>query len=85
MANAIARAREMQAVARGDGLQVAVVVGVAEIGLQHIVVHIAHRKLCLNARQFKGLELQIGHSSRGILCQRLVDTQADLLARRHLS
>ena len=33
---------------RGHGLQVAVVVGVLEAGLEHVVVHVADRELGLH-------------------------------------
>jgi len=83
MANAIARPREKDPVLGRYALQIAMIVRVAKVGLQHVVVDVAHREFRAHAGQIHGLELQIGHGSRGVLRQSLVDAQADLLARHH--
>jgi len=67
-----------------DGLQVAVVIGIAKVALEHIVVDIADREICAYPRNAHGLELQVGHRARGILRQGLIDVQSDLLAWDHL-
>ena len=61
------------------------VVGVLEIGLQHVVVDVADRELGAHSRQAHGLELQVGHRAGGVLGQRLVDAHADLAAGFHLA
>jgi len=61
------------------------IVGVAEISLQHIVVGITDRQLCAHSRQAQSLELQVGHSAGGVLGEGLVDTQADLDAGLELA
>jgi len=85
VADAVARAREEQAVLGRHALQIAVVVRVAKVGLQHVVVGIADGELRADAGQVHGLELQVGHGAGGVLRQGLVDAQADLFAGDHLA
>ena len=51
------------------------VIGVLEPHLDGVVVDIAHRKLVAYHVQPEGLELEVGHGTRGILCKRLVYVQ----------
>ena len=82
--NAVPGPREVDPVLRGDGLQEAMIVGVLEARLQHVVVHIADRQLGLHPRHSHRLKLQIRHRARGVLSQRLVDPDADLFAGHEL-
>src|SRR5215471_16061467 len=81
MADAVARSGVIQAVLGGHVLQVDVVIGVPEIPLQHVVIHITHGQLRPHARYASGFKLQIGQGAQGILRQGLIDAQGDLLAR----
>ncbi len=80
VANAVAGAREADAVAARDRQEVAVVVGVLEAGLEGVVVDIADRELGGEAFDAHGLELEIGHRPRRVLRQGLVDADADFAA-----
>ncbi len=85
VANAIARTRVVQTVLRSDILQVDVIIGVAKITLQHVVIHIAHRQLCLHLRHLNRLKLQIRQGARGVLGQGLVDIERNFLAGGHVA
>jgi hypothetical protein len=65
------------------GLKVLVVIGIFEAHLQRIVVHVGYGNLRPHPRYPHGFELQIGHGTRGILCQRLIDTDSYLISRFH--
>ena len=54
------------------------IIGILEARLQHVVVHITDRQLCLQPGDSHRLKLQVRHGSRGILSQRLVYSDADL-------
>ena len=56
------------------------VVGVAGIGLDDVVVHVAHRTFDLDARQSHGFEFEEDHGAGRVLRQCLVDAQADLFS-----
>jgi len=53
------------------------VVGVSEIGLKEVVIHVGDGKLRTNPRKADGLELKIGHRARGVLSKGLVDLDGD--------
>ena len=61
------------------------VVGVAGVDLEYLVVDVADRELRLDAGHAHRLELQVGQGAGGVLGQRLVDSDADLLAGHHLA
>ena len=85
MADAVAGAREPDAVLCGHGLEVAVVVRVFKAGLQRVVVDIGHAQLGLDARDAHRLELEIGHRAGRVLRERLVNAQGDLAAGGHVA
>jgi hypothetical protein len=78
--DAVARPAEVDAVSLAGSLQVTVVVGVTEVGLQEIVVHILGRQFHPHPLHPQGLELQHGHGAGGVLEQGMIDTDGDLLA-----
>ena len=80
VADAVARPREVDAVLGRDALQEAMVVGVLEARLEHVVVDVADRELRAHARDAHRLELEVGHRAGGVLRQRLVDAERDLAA-----
>ncbi|MPN65081.1 hypothetical protein SDC9_212860 [bioreactor metagenome] len=51
----------------GDGLYVFVVIGIFKPGLQHVVVDIGDRELCLDPADVHGLKLQVGHRAGRVL------------------
>src|SRR3989304_2515242 len=67
VADAVARPREVDAVLGGHALKEAVVVGVLEAGLEHVVVDVTHGQFCADAGDAHGLELEVGHGARGVL------------------
>src|SRR5699024_609531 len=62
-----------------------VVFGVLAAGLKQIVVHVLDRHFGLCALQAQCLQLQHHHRARGVLGERLVDSQGDFGAGRHLA
>ncbi len=76
--HAVSRRREDDAVAGGRGEEEAVVVRILEIGLDEVVVDVAHGELRLHPVDPEGLELEVSHGSRGVLGESLVYAQADL-------
>ena len=85
MADAVARAGEVDAVLFRDGLDVAVVVGVFKAGLQRVVVDVGDAALGLDARHAHRFKFEVRHRARGVLRQCLVDAQAHVGARRHFA
>ena len=85
MANTVSWAREPDAVLFGDALDKAVVIGVFKAGLQGIVVDISNAPLCFDTRNAHCLKFEIGHGTGRILCEGLIDFQADLAADCHLA
>ena len=85
MANAVAGPGVIDAMFFCYGLNVTVVIGVFKAALQCIMVNVGHTALCFYPWYAHGLKLQIGHGSRGVLGQSLVDAQADILAHIHLA
>ena len=57
------------------------IVGVLEVRVQDVVVHVLDRQCRLDGGQAQGLELEHGECARGILEQRVVDPEADLPSR----
>ncbi len=76
---------EEGAIAGRRRLQVSVVIGVAEVGWKHIVIYIADGALGTDAVDAHSLELQPRHRTRSVLCQRVVDADADLRSGHHLT
>ena len=64
-------------------LQEQVVVGVLVILLDEVVVDVLGRELGFEALDLHGFELEHDHRTGGVLGQRLVDLECDLLARLH--
>ena len=81
VADAVAGAGEIDPVAGGCRLQVAVIIGVLKTALQGIVIDIAHREFGANPLHAHPFKLQVGHGAGGILGQRLIDLYGDLLSR----
>ena len=81
----VSGAAEDDAVLRSDILKIPMIVGVTEVALDHVVIHVGNRKLRLNLLHSHGLELEICHGSRGILGKGLSHTDGDTLAPLHLS
>ena len=81
MTDAVAGTGEPDAVLCGNGLNIAVVIGVFKAGLQCVVVHVGDRPLCPHPVNSHGLKFQIGHGTGGVLRQCLVDSQSHLGAR----
>ena len=67
VADAVAGPGEVDAVLRRDALQVRVVVGVLEAGLERVVVDVADGALRPDLRHAHRLELQVGHRAGGVL------------------
>jgi hypothetical protein len=74
---AVARPAEVNAVSRARRLEEPVIVGVLEIRVQNIVVHILDGQ-CLDGAETEGLELEHGERTRSILEQCVVNPKADL-------
>ena len=83
VADAVAGAGEPDAVLGGNGLDIAVVVGVFKAGLQGVVVDIGHGPLGFHPVDAHGFKFQIGHGAGGILGQGLVNAQGHLSPRLH--
>ena len=84
VADAVARTGEPHAVFGSDALQVLVVIGIHKAALQCIVVNVCNGKLGFDLGNAHGFKFQVGHGSRGILGQRLVDFQGNFLPGHHL-
>ena len=61
------------------------VVGIAEVGLDQVVVHVLRRQLGPHAVEVHGLELQHHEGPGGVLRQRLVDPDRDLTPRSQVA
>jgi hypothetical protein len=61
------------------------VIGVAKIGLQQLVIDVAHRQLGAHGWHAHRLELQVTQRPEGVLGQRLIDAQRDLGPRRRVA
>ena len=85
MADAVAGAGEDDAELLRDRLEVGVVVGVLEADLDRVVVDVGDRELGLDAIGAHALELEVGHRAGGVLRERLVDLEGDLVPRRELA
>ena len=66
---------------RGHALQVKVIVAVFEADLLRVVVDVRHRQVGPDLADAEGFELQKRHGAGGVVHQRLVDPDGDLLAR----
>ena len=85
MADAVAGTGEPDAVLLGDGADEAVVIHVHEAVLEGVVVDVGHAALGAHARHADGLKFEIRHGAGGILGERLVDADADLLSLDRLA
>lgn len=85
MRDSVAGFGEPQAEPFGGGAQILVIFGVLLVGLQQIVVDVLHADPGARGVQLERLELLHHQRARGVLGQRLVDAQRDLLAGRRLS
>ena len=85
VADAVARAGEIDAVLLCNGLDIAVVVGVLKAGLQRVVVDVSHAALGFDARHAHGFKFEVRHRAGGVLRQRLVNAQAHICAGRHFA
>ena len=85
MADAVACLRIVDTVLLSDRTDIFVVVRILEAGLQGIVVNVSDRALGLDLIDAHRLKLEISHRAGGILRERLVDPEADLLPHDHLA
>jgi len=85
VADAVAGLAEPEPEALARALEKEVVVGVAEVGLEHVVIDVLRRQLCVRVVEVHRLELEHDHRARRILGQRLVDPDPDLGAGRHVA
>ena len=85
MADAVACLRVVDAVLLSDRTDIFVVVRILEAGLQGIVVNVSDRALGLDLIDAHRLKLEISHRAGGILRQRLVDLETDLLTQYHFA
>ena len=83
MADAVACLRIVDAVLLSDRTDIFVVVRILEAGLQGIVINVSDRALGLDLIDAHRLKLEISHRAGGILRQRLVDPETDLLTQYH--
>ena len=61
------------------------VIRILKSGLEGVVIHIGHGQFRLDLRDSHSLKFQVGHGSRGVLGQGLVDLQCDLAALGHVA
>ncbi len=85
MADAVARPGKVDAVLGGYTLEEAVVVGVLEPCLEHVVIDVGHGQLGPHPGDAHRLELQIGHGAGSVLGEGLVHANADLAAGREFA
>src|SRR5690606_24731604 len=85
MRDAVARLGVPDAEPSAGRAQEVVVVRVLVVGLQQVVVDVLDGALGPSAVELQRLQLQHHHGAGGVLGQRLVDPQRDLLPRRHLA
>ena len=80
MADAVARAAEIDAVLLGDRADEAVVVRIFKPVLQGVVVDVGNRTLSAHTRNPDSLKFDVCHGAGRVLRQRLVDFQPDFRA-----
>ena len=85
MADAVSRTAEPDTEPRCRGFQKSMVVGVFEIVLNEIVIHILDRDLGPGTVQVHGLQFQHDQRAGGILSQGLVHFQTDLMPCLHFT
>jgi hypothetical protein len=83
VANTVARAALPDAELPAGAQKKQVIIGIFEIGLQQIVIHILREKLGFNPRDLHGLKFQHHHCAGSILCQGLIDSKANFFSRLH--
>ena len=69
----------------GHGGNVLVIVGVFKAGLQGVMVDIGHAAFRFHPVNAHGFQLQVGHRTRGILRQGLIDSDRNFRARHQLA
>src|SRR5207248_3852495 len=85
VADAVAGARVIDPVLARHRLEHPVVVGVLEVELGDVVVHVLDRAVDAHPRHVELLELHASHRPGGVLEQRLIDPQPDWGARLELA
>jgi hypothetical protein len=75
----------MDPVVGAGGAQVAVVVGVLEVGLQQVVVDVLGRQVSLDPVDAECFEFEHRHGAGGVLQQGVVDFYGDFLAGAQLT
>ena len=79
MTDSVTRSGKIESIPFGNALQVLMIVRISEIGLQCVVIHETDTELSFYAVNADGLKLEIGHGSRGILCEGIVNFQGHFL------
>ena len=85
VANAVARAGEVNAMLLRHGLNVSVVVGVLKAGLQGVVVDVRHGAFGFDPIDPHSLEFQVRHGTGCVLRKGLVNFQPNFLSGDHLT
>jgi hypothetical protein len=79
--DAVARPAEVKTITLAGSLQIAVIVGVFEVGLQQVMVNVLGCKLDLNPLDSQGLEFQHCHGACGVLQKSVVNADGYFLTR----
>ena len=85
MTDTVTGTGEIDTMLIGNGLQIAVVVGIFKAGLKCIVIHISYTQLRLDSGNTHCFKLQVSHSTGSILGQCLIDSQRNLTAGSHVA
>ena len=85
MADAVAGTGEANTVFFCHRLNIAVIVGILKARLKRVMVDISDRKLSADTGNADGFKLKICHRACGVLCQRLVYTEGNFVARLHFT
>jgi hypothetical protein len=80
MADAVARAREIDTELGSYCLQVPMVIRVAVVLLKKVMVNIGYRKLRAHAFDPYGLKFQVGQGASSVLSEGLVNAQSYFLS-----
>jgi len=83
MADTVPGPAEVNAVPGGNTLKVPVIIRIHEVGLEHVVVDIAHKKPLSGSLVFHRLKLQICHRSVASCVRVLIDPETYLFAWYH--
>ena len=85
MTDTVAGLTQIDTVLFRHGGNILMVVGVFEARLQGIMVDIRHAAFRFHPIHAHSLQLQVGHGSRRVLRQGLIDSNSDFLARHQLA